>query len=245
MIKQELTLTDNSAAGFVGPVDVLRYPGFNPDPEDAHGMAFGAVPPMSRVLDVGCAGGALASALTNLKGCTVTGVEPNLERAAAARELGVNVIEGFLGPEVMKELPLHDVVILLDVLEHCEDPLSLLLLTKKLVAPGGRIIISVPNIAHWTVRLNLLLGRFDYAEAGIMDATHLRWFTRRTVLEMLARAGLRPTLFDVTRGLWMSVYWRRPLRWIGARPRRSLLNAACKLGPGLFGVQHFVVSEID
>ena len=77
------------------------------------------------------------------------------------------------------------------VLEHLVDPWKVLRGMHPLLSPAGRVLISVPNIAHWTARLNLLLGRFDYTDGYLMDRTHLRWFTRRTAKEMALQTGYR------------------------------------------------------
>lgn len=239
-----VTLTDERAKGFVDDVRALRYAGCNTDPLDVHGMALSEISVGSRVLDVGCGTGHLGLWIAEQKRCSVVGIEPNPDRASVARGLGLSVVNDFLRPDLLDELGAHDYVMFMDVLEHCDDPLSLLALGKRLLAKNGKILISVPNVANWTVRLNLLMGRFDYTEAGIMDSTHLRWFTRRTIVGLIHRAGLRVVKQNVSRGLWMNVYWRRPLRWLGARFRGSLIDCGCRLAPGLFGVQHFIVAEV-
>src|SRR5262249_51763726 len=76
-----------------------------------------------------------------------------------------------------------------DVLEHLRDPWSVLSWLRTLLAPGGRAVISIPNIAHWTSRRALLRGRFDYADHGLLDRTHLRFFTRASAAELAHRAG--------------------------------------------------------
>jgi SAM-dependent methyltransferase len=96
---------------------------------------------------------------------------------------------------------LHDpfeAIIYGDVLEHLSDPTAVLRALDQFLAPGGAVIVSVPNVAHLWVRLSLLVGRFDYADRGILDRTHLRFFTRRTLLELLRSAGLRVDELAVT-----------------------------------------------
>ena len=83
-----------------------------------------------------------------------------------------------------------DFILLADVLEHLPDPLTVLRFYVRFLAPGGRVVISLPNIACWDRRLALMLGRFDYADAGIMDRTHLRFFTFRTARILLQEAGM-------------------------------------------------------
>src|SRR5205823_320673 len=88
---------------------------------------------------------------------------------------------------------------------------------KELLSPGGYIIVSVPNVANWRVRFGLFLGRFEYADYGILDRTHLRFFTRRTAYQLLADAGYRVTRAEVA--------------------GYSLPHWLIKLFPGLFAVQ--------
>ena len=91
-----------------------------------------------------------------------------------------------------------DVIVYGDVLEHLTDPLRALVALNRSLAPDGRVIASVPNVAHLWVRLSLLTGRFDYGERGILDRTHLRFFTRRTFLALLRDAGLAVDELSVT-----------------------------------------------
>jgi len=77
------------------------------------------------------------------------------------------------------------------VIEHLRDPEAALARLRPLLGPGGRLVVSTPNIANWAIRLSLLFGRFRYAERGILDRTHLRFFTRRSFGALLATAGLR------------------------------------------------------
>ena len=78
-----------------------------------------------------------------------------------------------------------------DVLEHLVDPWGVLRMLRPLLSPSGCVLLSVPNIAHWTARANLLLGRFDYTDGYLMDRTHLRWFTWKSARQMAAIAGYR------------------------------------------------------
>jgi 2-polyprenyl-3-methyl-5-hydroxy-6-metoxy-1,4-benzoquinol methylase len=152
-----------------------------------------------RVLDVGGATGVLGRALT-AAGNTVTVIDRQPEAVALAAEgnhraLVVDVehtplASAFFGQE-------FDVIILADVLEHMRDPSPVLRDAAELLAGGGRIIISMPNVAHIDARLMLLEGRWEYRDTGLLDATHLRWFTWSTLLQEVHDAGL--ALGDVRR----------------------------------------------
>jgi 2-polyprenyl-3-methyl-5-hydroxy-6-metoxy-1,4-benzoquinol methylase len=161
---------------------------------DSHRLLAAAVPPGSRVLDVGCATGYLAAELAR-SGCAVTGVEPAAEAAAAARDQCEAVVHGDVEEAdcraELEALAPFDAIVCGDVLEHLRDPWEALAFVATLLAPGGRVAVSVPNIAHWTGRRALLRGRFDYAAHGLFDVTHLRFFTRSSAHSLVAAAGLR------------------------------------------------------
>lgn len=142
-----------------------------------------------RALDVGAADGFLASRLA-LAGWRVTALEGDAALAARARAAGLEVIEADLDGGVLALPGPFDAIVCGDVLEHLRDPLGALRALLRALAPGGLMVVSVPNVAHLWVRLSLLLGRFDYADRGILDRTHLRFFTRRTLLALLEEAGL-------------------------------------------------------
>jgi SAM-dependent methyltransferase len=99
--------------------------------------------------------------------------------------------------ESLDEEP-FDVVVAGDILEHLEDPGRALTLLRRLVRPRGVLLVSLPNVANITVRLSLLFGRFDYDPRGILDATHLRFFTRRTGRTLLEAHGFRTTSVTAT-----------------------------------------------
>lgn len=90
----------------------------------------------------------------------------------------------------LPELGKPDLILCLDVLEHLQSPLDVLKRLTKTMAPHGTVIVSLPNVAHYTVSLPLLTGRFDYADAGILDRTHLRFFVRRSCVALMNDAGL-------------------------------------------------------
>jgi methionine biosynthesis protein MetW len=159
----------------------------------AHELLLAAVPPRGRVLDVGCATGYLAAELA-ARGCAVTGVDADPGAAAAARARGLRVVEGDAEESAtLARAAAHgpfDAIVCGDVLEHLRDPERVLTALADLLAPGGRIVASLPNIAHWTARREILRGRFPRAGHGLFDRTHLRFFTRATARELAAAAGL-------------------------------------------------------
>ncbi len=150
-----------------------------------------------RALDVGAADGFLAGRLT-ARGWRVTALERDPALAAAARMRCEEVVVADLEQGLPALGHSFDAIIYGDVLEHLSDPLPVLRGLNRYVSPDGLVIVSVPNVAHLWVRLSLLIGRFDYEDRGILDRTHLRYFTRRSFLDLLRRAELRVDELAVT-----------------------------------------------
>ena len=141
-----------------------------------------------RVLDVGC-GFATTSARIQSLGNEVTGIDssPEIEAVAAkriARVIHGDVTDADLGDERF------DAIIFADVLEHLPWPVSVLRRYLRWLKPGGSVIISLPNVGLWSVRLAHLFGRWNYDETGVLDRTHLRFFTRRSARWLIEQAGL-------------------------------------------------------
>jgi 2-polyprenyl-3-methyl-5-hydroxy-6-metoxy-1,4-benzoquinol methylase len=169
-----------------------------------------------KLLDVGAADGLLSRRLTEL-GWRVTAIEGD----PALAQAGARYCERMITLNLDREIPVgegpFDVIVYGDVLEHLVDPLRILVELDRSLAPGGFVVISVPNIAHLWIRLLLLFGRFDYLDRGILDHSHLRFFTERSLRAMLADAGLLIERFTATPApLYqiLPVSWHR--RWVAA-----------------------------
>jgi 2-polyprenyl-3-methyl-5-hydroxy-6-metoxy-1,4-benzoquinol methylase len=146
-----------------------------------------------RVLDVGCGFGALGRLLKS-RGHHVTGVELVPEAAEHARQLLDQVTVADVETDGLPFAPgSFDVVILADVLEHLIDPWRTVRQAADLLAPGGCVVASVPNVQNIDVLRRLIRGRWDYRERGILDRGHLRFFTLRTLRRMFDEAGLQLT----------------------------------------------------
>lgn len=146
-------------------------------------------PPL-RILDVGTAEGYLG-AILNQQGHSVHGVERDPVMSEKARSyydsFYVSDLERFSFPYQQE----FDYILLADVLEHVREPAAVLERSLSCLKPKGEVIVSVPNVAHIFVRLSLLFGRFDYADRGILDRTHLRFFTLRSARKMIEEASCR------------------------------------------------------
>lgn len=143
-----------------------------------------------RILEVGCSTGYFGSHLRQL-GHHVTGVELDQNSAALARavldEVHCTPIEEFYAEYPNRKF---DIICFGDVLEHLYDPKSVLERSAKQLAPDGRIVSSVPNIGHGCIRGTLLEGEWNYSDLGILDRTHIRFFTKKTLIELFHGAGL-------------------------------------------------------
>lgn len=144
-----------------------------------------------RVLDIGCGTGHTARLLAE-RGCSVVGVELDEAAAVMAAAWCEKVVVCDLDVTDLRDKldgDTFDTIVAADVLEHLRDPVAVLRTLAPLLRPGGRVLVSVPNVAHGSVRLALMTGRFDYNDIGILDRTHLRFFTVHSVQELFAAAG--------------------------------------------------------
>jgi 2-polyprenyl-3-methyl-5-hydroxy-6-metoxy-1,4-benzoquinol methylase len=149
--------------------------------------------PLSAVLDVGCGAGQ-DGAIAAANGAFVIGLENYHPSAVIARKRLAKVLEVDIEQDVSfanVHLLGYDTLVFGDVLEHVREPLEVLRRFLPWLKPGGRVLISLPNVAAWPVRLALLFGNFEYASKGILDSTHLRFFTRASAIRLVREAGLR------------------------------------------------------
>src|SRR5215211_479722 len=144
-----------------------------------------------RVLDVGCATGDLARVLAE-RGCGVTGIEIDPEAARHAEKLCERVVVGDVEDLDLSEMlrdEAFDVIVFGDTLEHFKNPLRTLDRLKPFLRSEGYMVASIPNVAHGSVRLALMQGKFRYSSLGLLDNTHLRFFTRDSVEQLFEDAG--------------------------------------------------------
>jgi 2-polyprenyl-3-methyl-5-hydroxy-6-metoxy-1,4-benzoquinol methylase len=168
----------------VAPVDL-------DDLNNPYTLAVLSIPPGSTVLDVGCGPGIVAKALA-ARGCRVWGIEIDPGRAKSARHHCVDVQEVDIEATALTDAfqgMKFDAVLFLDVLEHLRDPRAALAGATAVLAPGGRALISVPNVTHGALRLEMLQGRFRYRSSGLLDRGHLRFFDAESVTELIHESG--------------------------------------------------------
>jgi methionine biosynthesis protein MetW len=210
------------------------------DTNDPRTRIVNLITPGSRVLEVGCGSGTIIGFLAQELHCQTLAVEPNAMMAAETRALGIEVIQATIddpqAQRLLREREPYDAIIFADVLEHLRDPWAILTNVRAWLSSDGRVITSVPNVAHWSMRWSLLRGHWDYTDGYLMDRTHLRWFTQRTLRQMFVDCGYRVVDFQVR---WAAFPGDRVWQRIPGRTR--LYSGLARYWPGLFGYQ-FVVS---
>ena len=218
-----------------------RY-SFKFSPHGSHGIILRRLPregALRRVLDLGCGPGYLSARLAE-RGFDVVAVdlvEP-VEKPAGVRFLAADL-------NAVDRLPVDgpfDYILLADVVEHLLEPERLLAWVRGRLAPGGRAIVCVPNVAHLYVRLKLLAGNFDRAPRGILDATHIHFYTRRSLVRMVRRCGLSICHLEATA---IPLELIVPPAWQG-RVLRALDGTyarAARAWPGLLAYQFVCEAE--
>ena len=179
------------------------------------------------VLDVGCSSGYLAAPLA-AAGARVVGVELD---PGAAEEAQAYCADVLVGDVESMELPFgpasFDAIVCGDLVEHLRDPGAALGRLRPLLRPGGRLVLTTPNVANWAMRLSLLAGRWRYTERGILDRTHAHLFTRKTLAETVERAGYRILELDHT----------APVPLVGTPSVERAAHAVARVRPSLFAYQ--------
>jgi O-antigen biosynthesis protein len=170
----------------------LRYRRYDDSVGSTHSIVVELVPEGSSVLEFGCATGYMSEVLTQRRGCRVVGIELDAEAAAEASARCERVIVGDaetldLGDRLGDER--FDAVLFADVLEHLRDPAGMLRRVRPFVGDDSVVIASIPNVAHASVRLSLLAGRFRYRRQGLLDESHLRFFTRDSIRDLFEETG--------------------------------------------------------
>ena len=192
-------------------------------------------------LDVGCGRGGFGSTLRSALGpdARIVGVEPVAKQADLARSRGFDEVVCDYFPPRSTDLGRFDLVCFNDVLEHLVDPWRVLEETRDWLTPGGRVLAAIPNIQYWPAVIDLFNGRWEYTESGLMDRTHLRFFTRKSVLTMFERSGYDVISCEGANSVW-GMEWKPSGGRIRSRVRSILRGRLSKLRPdGQF--LHFIV----
>jgi 2-polyprenyl-3-methyl-5-hydroxy-6-metoxy-1,4-benzoquinol methylase len=231
VIRYRLGRLGFSSGGLVPAVDD-PYP-FKDGPASSHSrvLRWLAQMPSSRVLDLGCAAGHVADSASRY-GHTFTGVDL-IEHPGVHGRVG-QFVQADLNDGIPSSVGRnYDVVLAADVLEHVREPERLLDQIEEVMAPGGVLLASVPNFGHWYPRIRTATGTFDYDERGILDRTHLRFFTRRSFVRMVSKNGFEVLRSEVTGLPVPTLVSNRRLASALSRVDRALVA----IRPTLFGYQ--------
>lgn len=184
-----------------------------------------------RVLEVGCATGYIGEYMAKQLNCKVWGLEYVRKAAQQARERGCyeDVLSGDIQDRAaLDSLPkgAFDFVMFGDVLEHLMSPESALENIRPLLAPGGHVLICVPSIVHWSIRRDILFGKFEYTDTGPLDRTHVHFFTPKTICNLVKDCGFQ--IEKQSGVVWLPrVLYRLPQRF-----RLLLERVAQTIAPG-------------
>ena len=149
-----------------------------------------------RILDIGGGTGATALAAKERTGATLAGIVDISDTAREARRDGLdfavkgNVEDVNLLVRLTRDYGPFDLVLCLDVLEHLVDPWGLVARVHSVLTPGGCMVASIPNVRHYSASLRLLMGKWKYRDAGVLDRTHLRFFGREGAKELVTSSGM-------------------------------------------------------
>lgn len=179
--------------------------------------AFDLIKSNAVVLDVGCSSGNFGEALIEHKSCIVDGVEPDEGDANLAKHKLRTVYHGFVEDafsDILKERK-YDYIVFLDVIEHLFDPVNTLNNLQSCLNPGGGIIFSIPNMGHISVRLELLKGDFQYGNTGLLDNTHLHFYTKREIERVFKKAGYKIDKLDFTEAFYPKELIEKEIKKIG------------------------------
>jgi 2-polyprenyl-3-methyl-5-hydroxy-6-metoxy-1,4-benzoquinol methylase len=221
----------------------VHYP-IKTSPHSSHEFVKQAVGQGHEVLDVGCGEGFFAGQLQEM-GNKVTGIDllPQAKCAASFE----NYIQADLEAGIDADMPAlrgktFDKVLLMDVMEHLRTPEKLLRDCRDLLKPNGSLIVSLPNVANISVRLLLLFGLFNYTERGILDRTHVRFFTRKTARRLLQENGYEIVEQKMTIMPLELLHNLHPDHILGRMAQRVTILCTA-LAPTLFGYQSFFIAR--
>jgi 2-polyprenyl-3-methyl-5-hydroxy-6-metoxy-1,4-benzoquinol methylase len=201
--------------------------GYVPDPNTPWFKIVQNIEKDSVVLDVGCSSGHLGEVIKRETGSSVVGIEIDADDANRARKLLDAVYEVNLeheaAPEQIRQQK-FDYIIFCDVIEHFVNPVAVLEKIKPLLKPTGKVLFSIPNMAHMSVRLMVLGGKFAYGETGLLDKTHLHYYDQDEIHRIFAEAGYTMDKFDWVARDYPKELLTQELEKLGLKPTEKFLK---------------------
>jgi len=214
------------------------------DPRSSHQQIASLVQSLrlGPILDVGAAQGMLGQMLEG-SGLAIDAVEANPQWAQEAKPYYRNTWASIVEDA---PLPQHEykLVVCADVLEHTPDPVQVLKHLRDAAAADATFIVSVPNVAHLAVRMMLLFGYFPKMQRGILDRTHLHFFTKDTARQLLREAGLDVHRISAT-GIPLDEVWKSGEGKLAYRILQRVQHIALDVAPRLFGMQWVMVAAAN
>jgi len=212
---------------------VPDYVSLNHDAYSGHQLLLRRCRGARAVLDVGCSAGVLTRELV-AQGAVVDGIEADPDAAREAARSCRTVLVGDVETlELGLEPAAYDVILMADVIEHLRDPVTALAKLRPYLRSGGTLLISTPNVANWSMRLRLLAGQWNYTDRGLLDRTHVHFFTRKTLVAALREAGYETVELDVT----------CPLPVMRREPFNRMAYRAASVWKALLAYQFVVVAR--
>lgn len=213
---------------------------YKPFPGSSHSWAISKIQKISKeskILDVGIGSGIMAERLKSLEITDIYGIEIDQDTINKLMPLYKDIKTD------INKLPIKDFdyCLMLDVLEHLTNPFEFLETLKKYLNDNAILLISVPNIAHWSIRLSLLFGFFEYTERGLLDKTHYSFFNKKRALKMSKIPNFKLLDYKVSSSpieyFLPEKIWKSSIYKLFADIREKFIN----LFPGLFGYQHLLL----
>lgn len=227
------------------PTTTIYERRFNSGLEGKYSSVYNELPTNSRVLDVGGSSGYFSSFMMS-QGHKVTLLDGDPHAIRLAHERGIEAYAADLNAgDCLSALSgrRFDAILFMDVLEHLIDPSALLRNAQRLLEPDGKIIVTGPNAAYWAVRLNLLIGNWDYTDTGIMDRTHLRWFTFGTWQHLITSSGYAVQSSTACEGMIPKEQWLQRLGFSSSAVTR-LRCRMLKSRPQMWGIVFLFVATL-
>ena len=189
---------------------------------------------LNNIVEVGCSSGAFAREYKKMNSqCHYIGIEIDSEYGELAKRYCDEVIIGDIEQFSSDFWANHgnaDAWIFSDVLEHLRDPWACLKKIREIIPRGGCILACIPNVQHWSIQVQISTGNFRYQDIGLLDRTHLRWFTRKTIIELFESTGfgieeLQPRIFDDSRKDQFLTTIKRLASRACADPKEAMMDA--------------------
>lgn len=218
----------------------FKYTTLNTRPYEAHAIIYSIINKGTTLLDIGSATGYFAKVLKQKK-CIVWGIELDSQAANKSQKYLKHVFTGNIDNLETFRLPhgFFDYILLMDIIEHITNTEGILPRLKQYLKTEGKIIISTPNIAHISIRLNLLFGNFNYTKIGILDESHVHFYTKKTLNNLLKKSN-----YSIEKTLYSTDFGQIPLfgRYLRYIPKK-IQYVITKIFNTLFAVQFIVIAS--